>query len=250
MRQIAIALRNYESEYGTFPPAYIVDENGRPMHSWRVLTLPYVDQLDSYEKYNFDEPWDGPSNSKLLAQAPYVYSCPSHGGRSSSLCSYVAVTGPGTVWHGAKPVTIDEISDGTDDTIMLTETPHPVPWMKPEDISADDFLKLFTDEARRPPLSYRVKTYFVDYGSFLNITTVDSRQFEISKRVSAQTIDSMLTIAVGDEVDRASLMPEVAARLKWGNIISLTLFLLLAVLPAVRMFSPTQERRHTPVNQV
>ena len=36
LHQIGIALQNYRSEHGTFPPAYIADEDGKPMHSWRV----------------------------------------------------------------------------------------------------------------------------------------------------------------------------------------------------------------------
>ena len=250
LRKIALALLNYESEHGTFPPAYIVNENGQPMHSWRVLILPYVDEPDLYDQYNFDEPWDGPNNSKLLKHVPYVYRCPSHRGRNSSSCSYVAVTGPRTMWRGGKPFAIDEITDGAGDTIMLTETPNPVPWTKPQDISADEFLELFADEGRRPPLPHRIETYFVDYGSFLNLTTVNSRQFEISKRVSTQTVESMLTIAGGEEVDWTPLAREATARLKLGNIISLTLFLLLAVLPAVRLFSQAQKHQDMPVDQV
>src|SRR4051812_3837711 len=41
LKDIALALHNYHDAYGTFPPAYIADQNGRPMHSWRVLILPY-----------------------------------------------------------------------------------------------------------------------------------------------------------------------------------------------------------------
>src|SRR5262245_28362452 len=33
------ALREYHGVNGHFPPAYVVDSKGRPMHSWRVLLL-------------------------------------------------------------------------------------------------------------------------------------------------------------------------------------------------------------------
>lgn len=64
LRHIELALHNYHNAHGCFPPAYIVDESGRPMHSWRVL-LPYLEQEALYDQYDFSEPWDGPNNRKL-----------------------------------------------------------------------------------------------------------------------------------------------------------------------------------------
>src|SRR4051812_9073955 len=62
LKEIALALHNYHEAYGCFPPAYIADKDGRPMHSWRVLILPYLDEKPLYLKYRFDEPWNGPHN--------------------------------------------------------------------------------------------------------------------------------------------------------------------------------------------
>ena len=55
----------YEDEHGCFPPAYVADASGRPMHSWRVLILPYLDQQQLYDQYDFSEPWNGPNNQQL-----------------------------------------------------------------------------------------------------------------------------------------------------------------------------------------
>ena len=43
MISIIVALHNYHDEHGSFPPAYVSDESGRPLYSWRVLILPYLD---------------------------------------------------------------------------------------------------------------------------------------------------------------------------------------------------------------
>ncbi len=67
---IALALQNYHDDYGSFPPAYIPDKDGKPMHSWRVLLLPYLERRTLYEKYRFDEPWNGPNNRKLALEKP------------------------------------------------------------------------------------------------------------------------------------------------------------------------------------
>src|SRR5262249_42952585 len=70
LKQIGLAMFNYHDAYGCFPPAYIADADGRPMHSWRVLLLPFLDEAARYRKYRFDEPWDGPNNSELATSVP------------------------------------------------------------------------------------------------------------------------------------------------------------------------------------
>jgi hypothetical protein len=42
MRLIASALQAYHQANGCFPPAYITDKSGKPMHSWRVLIRPHL----------------------------------------------------------------------------------------------------------------------------------------------------------------------------------------------------------------
>src|SRR5262249_38134338 len=94
LKQIGLALLNYESTYGTFPPAYIADESGKPMHSWRVLILPQLGEGALYEQYRFDEPWDGPSNRRLLSEMPAIYACRSHAGRNPGTnTAYAAALG-------------------------------------------------------------------------------------------------------------------------------------------------------------
>src|SRR5437762_9103935 len=42
LRNIGIALYAYHEDYGCFPPAFSVNADGRPMHSWRALLVPYL----------------------------------------------------------------------------------------------------------------------------------------------------------------------------------------------------------------
>ena len=105
LKQIALGLQDYGDKCGCLPPPYVPDKNGKPMHSWRVLVLPYIQQGGLYQAYRFDEPWDGPNNSKLAAAANYAYVC--SGDRTTSVqgqtaTNYVAVTGKGTAWSSSK----------------------------------------------------------------------------------------------------------------------------------------------------
>ena len=72
---IHIALLNYQSVHGAWPPAYVADEQGKPAHSWRVLILPFLEEHALYRAYHFDEPWDGPNNRRLLDRMPAAYAC-------------------------------------------------------------------------------------------------------------------------------------------------------------------------------
>ena len=53
LKQIGLALHNYHETYGAFPPAYTVDADGKRLHSWRTLILPYLDQAPLYDKIDF-----------------------------------------------------------------------------------------------------------------------------------------------------------------------------------------------------
>jgi hypothetical protein len=138
MKAIVMALLNYEVEYRCFPPAYIADKNGKPMHSWRVLILPYLENDPLYKVYNFNEPWDGPNNKKLLAARPDLFACWSdsnaHSPRATST-NYVAVVGSRTAWPGAKP---GKRAGDSSSTIMVVEVADAdIQWTAPRDLDID-----------------------------------------------------------------------------------------------------------------
>lgn len=136
LKQIGLALLNYHDVYGSFPPAYIADKRGRPMHSWRVLILPFLDHKALYDQYRFDEPWDGPNNSKLGAQFIRIYGCPSDPHTDGNTdTSYVAVVGPGTAWPGEKTTKLSAIKDGSENTLLVVEVHNSgIHWMEPRDL--------------------------------------------------------------------------------------------------------------------
>jgi len=141
IKQVALALHEYHDDYGCFPPAYIADESGRPMHSWRVLILPYLDDQDLYEAYRFDETWDGPNNRKLH-DVPLNYGafrCPTEDDVVPlSDTNYLAVVGAETMWPGDRGISIPDVKDGTSTTIFVVEVHNSgIHWMEPRDLDFD-----------------------------------------------------------------------------------------------------------------
>lgn len=142
LKQISLALWCYADVYGSLPPAYIADKSGRPMHSWRVLILPFIEQRGLYDRYDFNEPWDGPHNRLLAKHIPPQYRCPSEPPWPSPETSYLAVTGKATVWPGTHGTALSKVSDGLGDTIAVVEVASSgVHWMAPRDLPMAEFVK-------------------------------------------------------------------------------------------------------------
>lgn len=51
--------------------------------SWRVHLLPFLGEEDLYQQFNLLQPWDNPSNLKLVAKMPSVFQTGTHQGRTS-----------------------------------------------------------------------------------------------------------------------------------------------------------------------
>ena len=133
---IALALHNYEAAHGSLPPAYLTDAGGRPTLSWRVLILPQMGSDSLYNAFNLSEPWDGPTNIRLLGRMPGGYACPNRYDEvGAGLTKCVALTGPGTMFPGASPARFADVTDGLGGTIMLAEVEGlDVPWTAPVDL--------------------------------------------------------------------------------------------------------------------
>ena len=135
LKQISVALMQYENHYGCFPPAYVADRNGRPMHSC-ALILPYLGEKDLYDQYKFDEPWSSPHNIALAARMPKVFSCPSERSPNTSETSYLMFVGPGMFSNGPESTTPEQLTrgKGASMTMMLIESAQSgVNWMEPRD---------------------------------------------------------------------------------------------------------------------
>lgn len=62
LKNISMAIFNYESVHKKFPPRIVTDADGNALYSWRGLVLPFLEEKELYEKFRLDKPWDSPYN--------------------------------------------------------------------------------------------------------------------------------------------------------------------------------------------
>jgi type II secretory pathway pseudopilin PulG len=139
LKQIALALHNYASDFGALPPASTVDVDGNPLHSWRTLILPYLDQRALYETIDLSKPWDDPANAAACKSVVQTYYCPSNPDLPDHT-TYLACVGSNACFRSTQSRPLSEITDGASQTLMVIEVPldRAVPWMSPND--ADEAL--------------------------------------------------------------------------------------------------------------
>jgi hypothetical protein len=132
MKQLGLAFHNYSQAHnGRFPTSVMIGPDGKTPYSWRVAVLPYLEQNELYKQYNFNEPWDGPNNRKLLDKMPPTFRHPD-GDRKSS--SYYMPANPRAMGAAPGEGLMSSITDGLSYTIALVEARRDIPWTKPEDI--------------------------------------------------------------------------------------------------------------------
>jgi RNA polymerase sigma factor (sigma-70 family) len=228
LEQIALAMHNYLDTFGSFPPPAIYSKEGKPLLSWRVALLPYLDQGTLYRQFHLDEPWDSPHNKKLLAKRPKVYHIPGSEDRTSTY--YQVFVGEDTIFErrrrageggglsgaagsaatprtggaggggpaagavagGPAGIRLADIPDGTSNTILVIEAGWPVPWTKPEDLA-------YAATGRIPPLG----------GAFpdaIYTAFADGKVYALKRKYDEQTLRLAITRNDGQNFDLGTLI--------------------------------------------
>ena len=137
LRQIAMAMHKHHSKNNAFPQAAIVDENGKPLLSWRVAILPYLGLQGLYTRFHLNEPWDSTHNKALLKEMPPVYACPNRKKPEPFTTSYQVLVGKNAMFETDQDIGLADVTDGMSNTLLIVEASNPVPWTKPDDLTFD-----------------------------------------------------------------------------------------------------------------
>ena len=140
MKQIVLAMHNYHDARKCFPSVANFDKANRPLLSWRVHLLPYLEQGDLYKQFHLDEPWDSEHNKKLIERMPKIYDSPGRKASKAGTTTYAVPVGQSTVFTGKnKGVAFRKIHDGTSNTVLMFDAAekHAVTWTKPDDWAYD-----------------------------------------------------------------------------------------------------------------
>lgn len=207
LKQLSLALLHYHDTYGTFPPAYVADADGNPMHSWRVLILPFIDELDVYRKYDFSQPWDSPHNRQLESAVhfgtPRFLQCPSvHAGKNPMHTNYVVLTGPETAFPFDKSTSLKDMVDGPETTILLVEVADTdIHWMEPRDLNVSE-MSFVLNDPHHPSISSM-------HSAGSQMAFADQSVRFIGASLAPETLKAITTIAGGETVTNDDLYPKV-----------------------------------------
>lgn len=194
LTQIGVALRNYADYYGCLPPVCVTDPEGKLMHSWRVLILPFIEQQRLYDQYDFSEPWNGPHNSRLAKLMPSVFRCPEDATNRGTKTSYIAVVGPETIWQPDRGATFAEIKDGPRNTIAVIKAPGAgVLWLEPREVPFADLGKLIGAKQSSGASSMHPGAVFAVFA--------DGHTQSIDERLPLDQLKALFTKAGGEAIE-------------------------------------------------
>jgi hypothetical protein len=190
LKQFALAMMNYESANNALPPAAICDKEGKPLLSWRVAMLRYLDEEELYDQFRLDEPWDSEHNKKLLERMPKIFASPGDDAAKPGMTRYLVPTGEGTVFPKPDEQTrLAGVMDGSSKTLLVVEAEaaKAVPWTKPEDLAVDPRQPHAGLKNARPT-------------GFLAVF-VDGHVQIIPQDIAADVLNAMFTRAGGEQVE-------------------------------------------------
>jgi hypothetical protein len=136
LKMIGLGFWNFESAYGHFVGDVTDPKTKKPLLSWRVHLLPYLEEDELYKQFKMDEPWDSENNKKLIEKMPKIFAPTRVKAKPGE--TYYRGFGDDGLFPRGQRVTVAGVTDGTSNTICVIDAGEPVIWTKPDtDIPVD-----------------------------------------------------------------------------------------------------------------
>jgi hypothetical protein len=185
LKQLALAMHIHHEAHRAFPPAAICAKDGKPLLSWRVAILPYIEQNNLYKRFKLDEPWDSEHNRQLIPLMPATFANPLVPQQPGDT-NYRVFVGGGAAFEWTKGVRITDFTDGTSNTLLIAESAQNVPWTSPDEL-------VYNPKGPLPRLGNSPT------GSTFLAAFVDGSVRTLSTSIAERTLRALITRA-GDEM--------------------------------------------------
>jgi hypothetical protein len=155
MRQVSLAILNYESAYKRLPPPEVTNSQGEKVWSWRVALLPFVEEVGLYQSIDFMDmqPWNSPKNKFMQGESPRVFqSLRANHPRGSQACNVFVISAPQPAkvvpaFVEGEQARIGDFEDGLANTIVaIMLVKHSTEWANPANLTIDEAYKYIQQE--------------------------------------------------------------------------------------------------------
>ncbi len=231
VKQLTLAILFYRDANGALPSASITDANDKPLLSWRVSILPFIEEQALYNRIDTSKGWDDPSNRQSLSTTLSFLQCPSE--RSNApVTNYFAIVGPRTAWNESRGRAIGEFSDGAKNTILLIEANgRGVRWAVPRDLTTDEAVDLLS----RPFASH--DGHEVSNGFFYkpsvgrNVAFADGSVAFMIAPLNRKLAVALLTVDGGERINSSEFDEATKPQLDYAKCYGFGMFMALSLLP-------------------
>ena len=215
LRQIVLSMQNFESSYGHLPVGIETNEDGTARRSWRTWLYPmFMEQSQQF--YDPEFAWDAPENARLFNGTPVIatdkgsnprkivldpcpewpWCCPAD---SKRRVNYSVVVGEETAFPIDRPIKLEEITDGLENTILIVETlAGSSIWTEPRELNFEE-LKFLIKNGGDKGLSSR-------HRNGIHVAFADGAVFFLKDTIPADELKALLTIAGDEPVTRQQLI--------------------------------------------
>lgn len=186
--QMNLAMHAFHDTNRYLPPMQPNPQARHPNLSWRVDLLPFIGQENLYNQIRRNEPYDSEHNKQFWSQMPVTYALPGTDPKQGKT-PYQVFKGPNTAFSGQR-TGLNQILDGTSNTLMIVEASTPVNWMAPEDLPF-----------QQSPNGYPPIKLGKPGEAFFLASTCDGAVHRIPKSIDPMNLQNLILINDGNVVE-------------------------------------------------